>query len=55
MDNATPLPRSRVALGEPEDGDEDDDNKEEKGFQEDLPQNYVAGFDTRRRVIETFF
>ncbi|KAK0141095.1 putative nuclease HARBI1 [Merluccius polli] len=48
--------KAGVALaGEPEDGDEDDDDDEEQGFQEDLPQNYVAGFDTRRRVIETFF
>ena len=43
--------KAGVALGEPEDGDEDDDDEEEQGFQEDLPQNYVAGFDTRRMSL----
>ena len=43
--------KAGAAFGEPE-GDEDGD---EEPFQDDLPQNYVAGFDSRRRVIETVF
>ena len=45
--------KAGAALGDLE--EEDDDNDEEERFEDDLPQNYVAGVATRRTVIETFF
>ena len=44
--------KAGAVIGEPE---EEEDGDEEEPFQDDLPQNYVAGFESRRRVIETFF
>ena len=45
--------KAGAALGDLE--EEDDDNDEEERFEDDLPQNYVAGVATRRTVIDTFF
>ena len=44
--------KAGAVFGEPE---HDEDGDEEEPFQANLPQNYVAGFDSRRRVIKTFF
>ena len=45
--------KARVALVEPEDIEDDDD--EENRCEDGLSHNYAAGFHARRRGIETFF
>ena len=42
-----------AALGVPEEEEDQDDDEEER-FEDDLPQNYVAGVATRRHTVILF-